>query len=297
MHWGRLIDFTSSSSQLLDDYLLQDFSSSPNLVITFLFGNIVWESTGANHCIGHWHETGLQTFQGHPSSSHIGSLGLCLHHYWKFGQSYWSIEAGWSISHQVQVNCCMVISCKISLAVQIWSSHFCLATYCESQLWLITVLDICTSQGCESFKVTPPHLILVAQFVFASLLEICIKLLKHWGRPFSLSLKFIIERSSFKKVSLKWCQVELIQTRSKQSLQLIRWKKIPFILIKWRKSVNPYPSQATVDSVKKTPWDLYNECLDEGEAQQIQTSNLVYPMNMQVRYAVVRATVRKQRCQ
>jgi hypothetical protein len=40
MHWGRLIDFTSSSSQLFIGYLLQDFSSShPNLVITFLFGN------------------------------------------------------------------------------------------------------------------------------------------------------------------------------------------------------------------------------------------------------------------
>jgi hypothetical protein len=36
----RLTDFVSSSSQLLDRLLLQDFSSSrPNLVITFLFGN------------------------------------------------------------------------------------------------------------------------------------------------------------------------------------------------------------------------------------------------------------------
>ncbi len=51
----RLTNFTSISSQLLDSYLLQDFSSSPNLVITFLFGNIVWESTVANNCIGHWH--------------------------------------------------------------------------------------------------------------------------------------------------------------------------------------------------------------------------------------------------
>ncbi len=54
--------FPLSSSHLLDSYLLQDFSSSPDLVITFLFGNIVWESAVANHCIGHWHETGLQTF-------------------------------------------------------------------------------------------------------------------------------------------------------------------------------------------------------------------------------------------
>ena len=59
-------------------------SSHPNLVITFLFGNIVWESTVANNCIGHWRKTGLQTFKGHPSSSHIGCSDLCLHHYWKF---------------------------------------------------------------------------------------------------------------------------------------------------------------------------------------------------------------------
>ncbi len=85
MHWGRSTVFTSSSSQLLDSNLLQDFCSSPNLVITFLFGNIVWESTEANNCIGHWHETGLQTFYGSPSSSHIGCSDLCLHHYWKFG--------------------------------------------------------------------------------------------------------------------------------------------------------------------------------------------------------------------
>jgi hypothetical protein len=58
----RSTDFTSSSSQLLDGYLLQDFSSSPNLVITFLFGNIVWELTVANNCIGHWHKTGLRAF-------------------------------------------------------------------------------------------------------------------------------------------------------------------------------------------------------------------------------------------
>ncbi len=35
----RSTDFVLSSIQLLDGYLLQDFSSSPNLVTTFLFGN------------------------------------------------------------------------------------------------------------------------------------------------------------------------------------------------------------------------------------------------------------------
>ncbi len=37
-------------------------------------------------------------------------------------------NAGLLISHQVQVNRWTVISCKIFLPVQIWSSHFCLAT-------------------------------------------------------------------------------------------------------------------------------------------------------------------------
>jgi hypothetical protein len=38
----------------------------------------VVESTVANSCIGHWHETGLQTFQCHPSSSHIVCWDLCF---------------------------------------------------------------------------------------------------------------------------------------------------------------------------------------------------------------------------
>ncbi len=43
----------------------------------------------------------------------------------------------------------------------------------------------------------------------------------------------------------------------------------PFYLDRMARSVSPYPSQATVDYVKKTPGDLYHECLDEREAQQI----------------------------
>jgi hypothetical protein len=35
------------------------------------------------------------------------------------------------------------------------------------------------------------------------------------------------------------------------------------------RSVDPFPSQATVDYAKKTSQELYYECLDEGEAQQI----------------------------
>jgi hypothetical protein len=41
----------------------------------------------------------------------------------------------------------------------------------------------------------------------------------------------------------------------------------------------------------KTPRDLYYECLDEGEAQQFPTPNLLYKINLQTRYAAARATV------
>ncbi len=58
-------------------------------------------------------------------------------------------NAGQLISHQVQINCWTVISCKIFLPIQIWSSHFCLTTLRESQLWPIAVLGIGTRQGCK----------------------------------------------------------------------------------------------------------------------------------------------------
>jgi hypothetical protein len=61
-----------------------------------------------------------------------------------------------------QVNFLTVITCKISLPVQTLSSHFCLATKCESQLWPIDVLDIGMRQGSKLLMVVPPHLILVA---------------------------------------------------------------------------------------------------------------------------------------
>jgi hypothetical protein len=48
------------------------------------------------------------------------------------------------------------------------------------------------------------------------------------------------------------------------------------------------PSQ---DLAKKTPQELYYECLDEGDARQFPTPNLLYKINTQARYAAVRATV------
>ncbi len=51
------------------------------------------------------------------------------------------------------------------------------------------------------------------------------------------------------------------------------------------------PSQATVHLADKTPRDLYYECLDEGEAWRFPTPKLLYKIDMQARYAAVRATV------
>ncbi len=53
------------------------------------------------------------------------------------------------------------------------------------------------------------------------------------------------------------------------------------------------PSQATVHLADKKPQDLYYECLDEGEAWQFPTPNLLYKIDMQARYDAARATVLK----
>jgi hypothetical protein len=64
-----------------------------------------------------------------------------------------------------------------------------------------------------------------------------------------------------------------------------------FYLDRMARTVYSFLSQATVNYAQKTPRVFYYECLDDGEAQQIQTSNLFYKINMQEQYAVVRATV------
>jgi hypothetical protein len=51
------------------------------------------------------------------------------------------------------------------------------------------------------------------------------------------------------------------------------------------------PSQATVHLARKTPQELYYECLDEGEAWQFPIPKLLYKIDMQARFAVARATV------
>jgi hypothetical protein len=51
------------------------------------------------------------------------------------------------------------------------------------------------------------------------------------------------------------------------------------------------PSQATVHLADKTPQDLYDECLDEGEALQFPIPKLLYKIDMQARYDAARAAV------
>jgi hypothetical protein len=67
-------------------------------------------------------------------------------------------------------------------------------------------------------------------------------------------------------------------------------KEDPFNINRMARTVS-CPSQATVLLAKRTPQELYFECLDEGESQQFQTPNLLYKIKMLARYAAVRATV------
>ncbi len=75
---------------------------------------------------------------------------------------------------------------------------------CESQLWRIAVFGIGTRQGCELFKVVPPHLILAAWIC------VCIKIGSldrvidamrqvDW---FHIKFKSIVGRLSLAKISL-----------------------------------------------------------------------------------------------
>ena len=66
----------------------------------------------------------------------------------------------------------------------------------------------------------------------------------------------------------------------------------PFVFDRMARTVSA-PSQSTVHLADKTPRDLYYECLNEGEARQFSTPNLLYKIDMQARYAAARATVLK----
>jgi hypothetical protein len=66
-------------------------------------------------------------------------------------------------------------------------------------------------------------------------------------------------------------RVDPNKKQSKSSIDQV--DKDLFYLDGMTRIVNPFPSQATVDNARKTPQDLFYECLDDGEAQQICFQN------------------------
>jgi hypothetical protein len=66
-------------------------------------------------------------------------------------------------------------------------------------------------------------------------------------------------------------RVDTNQKQAKSSIDQV--EEDSFYLDRMARTVNSFPSQATVYYAKKTPQVLYYECLDDGEAQQIPTSN------------------------
>jgi hypothetical protein len=83
-------------------------------------------------------------------------------------------------------------------------------------------------------------------------------------------------------------RVDPNQKQAKSSIDKV--EEDPFCIDRMAKTVSA-SSQATVHLAKKTPQDLYYECLGEGEARRFLTPNLLRKINMQIRYAVARATV------
>jgi hypothetical protein len=64
-------------------------------------------------------------------------------------------------------------------------------------------------------------------------------------------------------------------------------------LDRMRRTVSNFPSQATVDNVRKQAWALFLECLDDGEMQHIQIPTLVYSIIMQERFEAAKATTKE----
>ena len=83
-------------------------------------------------------------------------------------------------------------------------------------------------------------------------------------------------------------RVDPNRKQAKSSIDQV--EEVPFVFDRMARTVSA-PSQSTVHLAEKTPQDLYYECLDEGEAWQFPTPKLLYKIDMQARYAAVRATV------
>ncbi len=94
--------------------------------------------------------------------------------------------------------------------------------------------------------------------------------MKHLGRPSGLSLKSIIERSSFiQEDIIKMAPIRVDPNKKQAKLSIDQVEEDPFYLDRMARTVNSFLSQATVDYAMKTSRVLYYECLDDGEAQQI----------------------------
>jgi hypothetical protein len=82
-----------------------------------------------------------------------------------------------------------------------------------------------------------------------------------------------------------------VESNKKWAKSSINWVEEDPIWIGRMGTTVSAPRQATVHLADKTPWDVYYECLDEGEAQQFHTPNFLHKINMQESYAAARATV------
>jgi hypothetical protein len=84
------------------------------------------------------------------------------------------------------------------------------------------------------------------------------------------------------------CRVDPNQKQAKSSIDQV--EEDLFHIDRMARTISA-PSQATVHLAKRTPQDIFYECLDEGEARRFPIPNLLYKTNMQTRYAAARATV------
>jgi hypothetical protein len=157
-----LIDFTSSSSQLLDGYLLQRF-----LFESSKFGDhiSVWQLKCESQL---WQIVvfGIGTRQGcelltviPPHLILVSQICVCI--------IIGSFDRVIDELREITSSSSLLLNGYLLQVVIFQSSNFghhisVWQLYCESQLWQIDVFGIGMRQGCKLFRVVPPHLILVA---------------------------------------------------------------------------------------------------------------------------------------
>jgi hypothetical protein len=82
-----------------------------------------------------------------------------------------------------------------------------------------------------------------------------------------------------------------VDSNKKRAKSSISWAEEELFCIDTMARAVSGPSQATVHLARKTPQELYYECLDEGEAWQFPIPKLFYKIDIQARFAATRATV------